>query len=356
MRRGPRFYLMLAGPVVVVLGGLYFYLTGGRYESTDDAYVRAAQTTISTNIPGRVVELDVRDNQHVHRGQVLFRLDPRRYDIAVEAAKAARATARTQVEALKATYQQKLSELQSARDSLQYAQQKYARQKRLLAPGIASRAQFEHAEDALNSARQKVASLKQAAAGVLASLGGKADIQPDQHPLVQQAQAALDRAELNLSYTVVTAPDDGVVTQVEQLQTGDYVTAGSPLFVLLSAHDIWIRANFKEVQLTHMKVGQTATVNIDAYPHHTFKAHVASFSPGTGSQFSALPPENATGNWVKVVQRLPVRLQLDPIDPQFPLYSGLSADVEVDTQSSSDSPHSGQRSSESIRNTLPGND
>jgi len=343
MRRGPRFYLMLAGPVVVLIGGLYFYLTSGRYESTDDAYVEAAQTSISTNIPGRVVELDVHDNQRVQRGAVLFRLDPRRYDIAVAAAEASRAAARTQVEALKATYQQKLSELQSARDSLQFAQQEYARQKRLLAPGIASRAQFEHAQDALNSARQKVAALKQAAAGVLASLGGKADIQPDQHPLVQQAQAALDHAKLNLSYTVVTAPIDGVVTKVEQLQVGDYVIAGSPQFVLVSSHDIWIRANFKEVQLTRMQSGQTATVNIDAYPHHTFKAHVASFSPGTGSQFSALPPENATGNWVKVVQRLAVRLQLDQPDLHFPLYSGLSADVEVDTQSAHDSTRDGQK-------------
>ena len=170
----------------------------------------------------------------------------------------------------------------------------------------------------------------------LANLGGDADIAPDSHPLVEEAQAALDRAKLNLSYTVIKAPIDGVVTKVEQLQVGDYIAASAPVFALVSIRDMWIEANFKEVQLAQMRTGQTATVKIDRYPGKQFSAQVASVSPGTGSQFSLLPPENATGNWVKVVQRVPVRLHLTGLDPAFFLQAGLSADVTVDTHSQAD--------------------
>lgn len=337
MRRGPRLYLMIAGPVVVALVALYFYLTGGRYQSTDDAYVQAAQTMISTDISGRVVDVDVHDNQRVHKGEVLFHLNNRPYRIAAQVAQAKLASAKADVEALKALYQQKQSELRAAEDSLKYAGQEYARQKRLLKPGITSRSRYEQALNARDAAQQKVAAVKQEAAGVLARLGGKSDIASDQVPAVQEATANLLHAQLNLSYTIVKAPAEGIVTKVEQLQVGDYVTTGTPLFALISATDVWVEANFKEVQLTQMRVGQTATVNVDAYPDRSFKAHVAAFSPGTGAQFSSLPPENATGNWVKVVQRLPVRLQFDNLDPSFPLYAGLSTTVEVDTKGSTQS-------------------
>ena len=170
------------------------------------------------------------------------------------------------------------------------------------------------ASHALDEAHAQVASAQQQIAAVVASLGGNPDIAPDRHPSVQQAQAALDRARLDLSYTTITAPGDGVVTRVEQLQVGSYVKAADPLFALVSTGDVWIEANFKEDQLAHMRVGQPAEVRVDSYPDHALAGKVASLSPGTGSQFSALPPENATGNWVKVVQRLPVRIALDPHD------------------------------------------
>jgi membrane fusion protein (multidrug efflux system) len=222
--------------------------------------------------------------------------------------------------------------VQAARDTLQFQETEYQRQQRLLAAGIASQSQVDRALHARDDARARVGAAVQQLNAVAASLGGNPSIAPERHPAVQQAQAQLDRARLNLSYTTVTAPADGVVTKVEQLQVGTYITASAPLFMLVSLDDLWVEANFKEDQLTWMHPGQVTTVELDAYPGRQFDGRVASLSPGTGSQFSVLPPENATGNWVKVVQRLPVRIQLDHPDPSMPLQAGLSANVTVDTQ------------------------
>ena len=323
--------LMLLGVAVVLIAALTFWLTGGRYMSTDDAYVQAARTSISSNVAGQVTQILVHDNERVHRGQLLFRLDDQPYRIAVEAAEAKLASARLTVLAGKATYRQQLASVRSAQDTVSYRQKEYERQRKLLATGIASQAMYDGAQHALDNSRQQETAAQQQAAGVLAMLGGDADIDVNRHPSVLQAQAELDRAKLNLSYTQITAPDDGTVTKVEQLQVGDYINAASPVFALISSRDVWIEANFKENQLAHMRPGQPATIRIDTYPGRPFKAHVASIAPGTGSQFSVLPPENATGNWVKVVQRLPVRLELDDAVPDLPLHSGLSATVDVDT-------------------------
>jgi membrane fusion protein (multidrug efflux system) len=326
--------LMVGGVVLALVLGLWYYLASGRYVSTDDAAVMAAQATISSNVPGRVVELDVRDNQLVHKGDVLFRLDERPFQIAVEEAQAKLAAARMQIAANKASYRRELANLAADRDTLAYQEHELERQQRLLQSGISSRAQFEQVQHAVELARSQLASAQQQVDSVLAMLGGNPDLPVDAHPLVMQAQAALDKAKLDESYTVVVAPDDGTVAKVEQLQVGDYINAAAPLFSLVSSRDTWIEANFKEDDLAHMRPGQSAEVSIDAYPSHRFKAHVTSLSPGTGSQFSLLPPENATGNWVKVVQRVPVRLQLDRDEfaAGLPLHAGLSAEVTVDTE------------------------
>jgi membrane fusion protein, multidrug efflux system len=327
-----RWPLILVAPIAV-LAGAYFYFTSGRYESTDDAYTQAATVSISANVSGRVQEVDVRDNQLVQRGIVLFRLDDAPFRIAVSDAMAHLAATRLQVASLKSTYQQRQVELRAARDTQNYAQSEFDRHTRLLASGISSQAQFDQASHGLDAARQQVANVQQQIGVALADLDGNPDIAPERHPLVEQAQATLDRAQLDLSYTVIAAPTDGVAAKVEQLQVGDYIAASAPVFALVSIRDVWIEANFKEVQLARMRAGQTATVKIDRYPGKRFSAVVTSVSPSTGSQFSLLPPENATGNWVKVVQRVPVRLQLEHIDARFPLQAGLSADVTVDTQS-----------------------
>ncbi len=330
LRERLRWPLMIGVPLMAAAGGLYYYLAAGRFQSTDDAYVRAAQVSISSNVSGRVSEIEVRDNQRVHRGDILFRLDQRPFRIAVEEARARLASSRLQVESLKATYRQRLADLQSAQSALDYQRREYERQTRLLQHGITSQSQAERALLARNEAQQNVAAARQLITATLASLGGNPDIPVDQHPSVEQAQAELDRTLLNLSYTTIAAPTDGIVTRVEELQVGDYINAATPAFALVSTGDVWIEANFKEVQLAHVRPGDSARVRIDAYPDRTFQATVTSVSPGTGAEFSLLPPENATGNWVKVVQRLPVRLQLEGDVPT--LRAGLSATVTVDTQ------------------------
>ncbi|HKE94283.1 MAG TPA: HlyD family secretion protein [Povalibacter sp.] len=327
-----RLPLMILGPVALLAVAGTFYLFGGRYEDTDDAYVRAGQVSISSNVAGRVTELLVHDNQVVHKGDVLFRLDDAPLRIAVAEAQAQLGKQRLQVESLKATYRQRQADLAAARDTLAYRQTEFERQQRLLDKGIASRSQFDAASHARESAQQQLSSAQQQIAAALAGLDGDPNIPLEKHPLVMEAQAQLDHAQLNLSYAAVAAPSEGVVTRVEQLQVGTFIAAAQPVFALVSKSNVWVEANFKEVQLAHMRPGQAAKVTIDALPGRRFTAHVTSVSPGTGSEFSMLPAENATGNWVKVVQRVPVRLEIEGLDDAALLQSGLSARVEVDTQ------------------------
>ncbi|HEV2335218.1 MAG TPA: HlyD family secretion protein [Stellaceae bacterium] len=331
LRQRVRLPLMLAGPILVLIAGGWWYLTSGRYVSTDDAYIQAARTMVSADISGRVVAIAVKDNERVTKGQLLFQLDDRPYRIAVEEATAMLASARLQVEAMKATYGQKVADAKAAEDTLAYQQREFDRQRQLAASGTASRQVYDQSQNALQTAQQKVISTQSDIANILAQLGGNPDIPVADHPLVQRAQAALDKATLDLSYTTVRAHENGIVTKVEQLQVGSYVTASTPVFSMMSDR-IWVEANFKETELTYMRPGQKATVEVDTYPGVVFDAKVVSLSPGTGLSFSLLPPENATGNWVKVVQRLPVRLALESPDPDHLLHAGLSATVDVDTQ------------------------
>ena len=330
LRQRLRMPLMVAGPAVVAIGALWWYLTSGRYVETDDAYIQAARTVISADVSGRILTVEVHDNQRVTKGQVLYRIDPAYLQAALNDAKAQLGIARLQVEALKATYQQKLAENKSAQETLDYSQRDYDRQKKLLSSGVSSQAQFDQAANALEVARQRVASTQKDIENTLAQLGGNPDMPVNEHPMVQRTQAVVDQKQIDVNDTVVRAPENGIVTKVEQLQVGDYMTAATPVFSLMSDR-LWVEANFKETELTHMRPGQEATVEVDTYPDAEFHAKVESLSPGTGLTFSLLPPENATGNWVKVVQRLPVRLSLENTNPDAPLHAGLSATVEVDT-------------------------
>jgi membrane fusion protein (multidrug efflux system) len=323
--------LMLALPMAVAVVGAFIYLAQEQYVSTDDAFVRAAKVTINARVSGQAVEIAVRDNQRVRRGQVLFRIDPEPYEIAVDQAEARLGSTRLQIESLKATHRQQQAELQSAKESAAFDEREFDRKKMLVASDFTPRAVYERAETDMKVARHRMVSIEQQIANTIVALNGDADIDIDRHPTVRAARAQLDRARLDLSYATVTAPDDGIVTKVDDLQIGGFVTAGAPTFSLLSSRHVWVEANFRETGLTHMRPGQVATIDVDAYPDRKFKAHIVSMSPGTGSDFSLLPPENATGNWVKVVQRLPVRLELDDLDPSRPLFSGISVTARVDT-------------------------
>jgi len=323
--------LLIGGPAIIVVGALIFYLTTGRYVSTDDAYIQAARADISTEVSGRIAEIDVRDNQLVHKGEVLFRLDTPSFTIALADARAQLAAALLKVPSLQAAYRQRLADESGARSTLDYDQREFARQTELQAQGISSRAQLDQAKNNFQSAQQQLAAAQQQTASALSDLGGDPNAAPASLPLVRQAQAALDHALLQMSYTIVHAPMDGIVAKVEQIQIGDHVNAATPLFALMSSSDMWVEANFKETDLTYMRPGQHATFSVDAYPGRTFTGRVLSTSPGTGSSFSLLPPENSSGNWVKVVQRLPVRLSIDN-NGEVPLAAGMSVEATVDTE------------------------
>jgi membrane fusion protein (multidrug efflux system) len=315
--------------VIVIAVVAWFVLTGGRYQSTDDAYVQASRTPISANVSARVIELDVKDNQQVRKGDVLFRLDPRDFKVAEAQAEAALAAARLQVETDRATAGQQDAGIRVAQDAVDYANREFARQKTLASGGVASQQQLDAAKSAADEAASRLQVARRQAAAARTAAGGDIGGPIDRHPAVMQAQAALDRAKLQLGYTEIRAPQDGVVTKVEQIQLGSYITGAQPLFWLVSGRP-YVEANFKENQLAKMRAGQAAEIEIDAFGGQKLSGKVTSFSPGAGSTFSILPPQNATGNWVKVVQRLPVRIEFDQAPPATAA-AGLSAKVKVDT-------------------------
>jgi membrane fusion protein (multidrug efflux system) len=329
-RRRLRAPLLLAAPIVAIVLGLFFYLGGGRYQETDNGYIQSGLVPVSASVSGPVVSIAVVNNQRVKVGDILFRIDPAPYQAAVDEAAAELANARAQVSALRANYREGEASLQAGRDKLAYADREAARQKSLLAEGISSQNQYDQAVLAAQTARQQIQTSVQQNAGVAATLTGNVAAPTGRQPGVQRAQAALERARLNLGYTVVRAAQNGIVTKVNQLQIGSYVSASKPVFTLAGTR-LWVEGNFKEDQLNHMRIGQRATFRVDAFPDLKLTGRLASFSPGTGNSFSLLPAENATGNWVKVVQRLPIEFSIDALPKDVPLHAGLSVEVEVDT-------------------------
>ncbi|MEP7210943.1 MAG: HlyD family secretion protein [Alphaproteobacteria bacterium] len=326
-----RVVFIAGGPLLIVAIAAYFILTGGRFESTDNAYVQVAKSPVSASVGGRVTDVLVHENQKVTKGQPLFRIDSQDFAVAADQARAQVAQAELQVQSLRAAWQRARANVLQAQQSLDYNQKESARQKELVAIGVASQQQLDEAVHASQNSQAMLASAHAEEAAALANLDGDPNAPIEQQPSVMAAQARLHQAEINKGYTEVVAPVDGVVTRVQQLQVGGVVNPSQTVFWLLSG-DPWVEANFKEDQLAHMKIGQAVDVKVDAFPGEVLKGHVASFSPGTGASFSPLPAQNATGNWVKVAQRLPVEIVFDKAPPEMAGRSGLSAQVKVDVR------------------------
>ena len=322
---------MAALPVLIALGGGYVWVTGGRYQETDNANVRQAKVSIATEATGRIVKVAVADNALVKAGDLLFAVDPQPYQIALSQADASLATARLNVEQLRAAYSQAVAQERVAAGELDYAKAQNQRATELAAKGINAKANLDEARRDLDKADEERSAAAQGIASARAALGGDPDITADRHPMVLLAQAARDKAAYDLEQTTLRAPADGIVSQASSLKPGQFVTAGTPVFSLVETGDTWVEANFKETQLTHMREGQKAEIVLDTYPGHPFQATVASIGAGTGAEFSLLPAQNATGNWVKVTQRIPVRLKVDDPALDGALRTGMSATVTVDT-------------------------
>ena len=323
--------LLALGPVVVLLGGVFAYTTGGRYVSTDNAYVHAGKLTVATDVSGIVADVAVKESQKVEKGQVLFTLDQEPFRIALAGAEANLGTVRNQLVTLQATYRQKQAQVAQVRTDVAFYETSFQRQQDLLKRGVAAQATYDQAKRDLDAARERVVMAESDAAATLAQLGGNADAPVEQNPNYLAAQAQVDKARRDLNRTTVTAPMPGIVTNVDALQVGEYLPAAQAAFSLVSAADIWIEANPKESDLTWLKEGAPALVTIDAYPGREWKAVVTSLAPATGTEFSVLPAQNATGNWVKVVQRVPIRLAVEMPADSPPLRTGMSATVEIDT-------------------------
>lgn len=327
-----RIMLLVAVPAAALYAGAFWYEVSGRYISTENAYVKAHVIAVSPDIDGRVVGVSVEENQAVTKNEVLFHLDPRPYQIASEMARAKREGVRQAIAATRAEYRQIEAEVGQADADVAYHQTEARRQRALARKGVTTKTRLESAEHNLNKSRKAVIALKQKIRTVLARLGDDPTKPAEHHPSYQEAEAELEIAKLNLGYTEVLAPADGVVTRMK-LEPGEWVEEGQPAFGIIATDRIWIEANLKETQLTHVRENQSVEVEIDAYPDVIWRAKVASISPATGAEFAVLPPQNASGNWVKVVQRLPVRIEIeteaDANKP--PLRAGMTATVSIDT-------------------------
>ena len=332
LRRYRRTLLLVVLPLAVLLAGVIFYLNGGRYVSTDDAYVGAQKVLITPDISGKIEKVVVREGQHVNEGDVLFEIDPVPFRFAVQQAKATLDQAHTSYDNLVANIKiyQQMEDL--AQQAIDLKQRDVERKTTLVKSNFGSQLDLDNASNAFVTAKAQLEYLKQQISSAKTQLLGNPDLPLDQFPPYAQAKAALDQAERNLDHTVMRAPMGGIATQVEQIQLGRFVAAGTPVFSVIDTSNPWVDANLKESDFTYVATGQPVSIEVDAFPDHVFKGTIGSLSPGTGAQFAILPPQNATGNFVKVVQRVPVRIYFDSHDKAVArLKAGMSAYTTIDT-------------------------
>jgi len=329
--------LMIGGIAVVAVVSLAFWLTGGRYVGTDDSYVHAGQLMVSTDVSGLVTEVDVKEGQHVKAGEVLFRIDPLQFQIALDNAKANLGETRLTILSMRDDYQRMLRDIAAEQSTVQLDQITYDRYANLLRENSISKLTTDQAKFALATAQSTLSSLKDTAQVQLAKLGGNLNLPVESLPQYRQAQAQVDEMQRQLDHSVVRAPFDGTVTEVDSLQPGTLVISALSAFSttsavgLVSDNNIWVEANMKETDLTHVHIGDPVEVTVDTYPDHTWHGTVGAISPATGSAFSVLPSENASGNWVKISQRITVKVKLNLKKSEPPLRTGMSTYVTIDT-------------------------
>ena len=330
-KRWVRPVLLIVVPCLAVVGALAVWLWGGRYVTTENAYVKADIARVSAEIEGQIKSVLIKDHATVKKGDVLIRLDDAPFRIALAKAEADVDAARTEVRTMHASWKEALSELREAQGRTEYWDAQQERNAKLAKRNVVSSSRLEEVVNSARKARDMVVVMRSKVQRVLSELGGDATKPVDDHPKVREKLAVRDEAALNLERTTIKAPIDGVAVNVK-LQPGEFVEPDKPLFALVVDNRPWVEANFKETELTHVRPGMTATVVLDIYPDVEWKARVGSISPATGAEFALLPPQNASGNWVKVVQRLPVRLYLEPRAGEPPLRAGMTAAVSVDTK------------------------
>lgn len=329
--------LMIGGIAVVAIASLGFWLMGGRYVSTDDAYVQAAKLMVSTDVSGLVKTVNVHEGEHVRKGQVLFTLDAKPFQIALDNAKAQLGQVVQSVESIKADYQSLLSAADAQRAQVDLNERNYQRYAALLKANAIAPATYDQARLTLATSQQQLVAAEESARTALAKLNGNPDIAPEQTPQYQQALAAVNEAQRQLNHATVRAPFDGIVAEVDSLQPGTLVISAMSAFSTTSAvglvgtKDAWVEAHMKETDLTHVKAGDPVSITIDTYPGRTWHGHVDAVSAASGSAFSVLPAENASGNWVKVTQRIPTRIAIDIKKGDPELRAGMSAIVDIDT-------------------------
>jgi membrane fusion protein (multidrug efflux system) len=329
-RRLLRLVLLLGVPALALVGAAVIWQRGGRYITTENAYVKADIVQIAPEVAGRVLEVAVRDHSRVQAGDLLLRIDPEPFRLALAKAEAELDAARTVVETARATYRETESELGELESRAEFLTRQARRQQELAARGVAPATRLEEAQNEAQVARERINVVRQRLLRLLTALQGDPDLPVDDHPTVRERMADRNRAALDLARTTIAAPVGGTIVNM-RLQRGEQVRAATPVFALVSERRPWVEANLKETTLTHVTVGQRVQVVLDIYPDVTWVGEVESISPATGAEFAILPPQNASGNWVKVVQRLPVRIRLLPRPEEPPLRAGITATVAIDT-------------------------
>jgi membrane fusion protein, multidrug efflux system len=331
LRGRARMILLVIVPALALAAGATLYLMGGRYISTDNAYVGAQKVLVTPDISGKVIRVVVREGQRVAAGDPLFEIDPVPFGLAVRQAQSKLESVRTDFANLKNNYASLSKLVAYGEQTVEIKQRDLERKSALAARQTGTQVDVDNANAALLTAELQLQLGRQQLGSVRNQLLGNPDLPIEQFPAFQQASAALEQAQRDLDHTKLTAPIAGTATQVDNIQLGRFVTAGMPVFSIIDDSAPWIDANPKETDITYLRVGQKVDVDVDTFPGHPFRGTVASVSPGTGAQFAILPPQNANGNWVKVVQRVPVRIAFEPGQDLSALRAGMSVAVDIDT-------------------------